>query len=226
MCGRFTLTLSPELIAEVIGQIDAARIHPRYNIAPTQQVAVIREDAGGQRHLDSLRWGLIPPWAKDAAVGNHMINARSETVAEKPAFRHAFRSRRCLILASGFYEWRKEGSQKQPLYVHMKDGGSMIFAGLWESWKSPEGEIVESCTILTTCSNSLIRPLHDRMPVILGRGDWDTWLSPEATREQLTMLFQPHPSELLDMYPVGTGVNSPRNDFPELIAPIQQPQTK
>ena len=221
MCGRFTLTLSSELFAEVIGQIEAARIQPRYNIAPTQQVAVVREDAGGRRHLDFLRWGLIPPWAKDVAVGNHMINARSETVHEKPAFSHAFRFRRCLILASGFFEWRKDGGRKQPLYVHMKDGGLMVFAGLWESWKSPQGEIVESCTILTTSSNSLIRPLHDRMPVILGTSDGDIWLSHETTREQLVPLFQPYPSELLDMYPVGPGVNSPRNDSPELIEPIQ-----
>lgn len=223
MCGRFTLAISPELLAEVIGEIEAERIQPRYNIAPTQQVAVIRLDAGGKRHLAYLRWGLIPPWAKDAAVGNHMINARSETVAEKPAFRHAFRSRRCLVPASGFFEWKEEGGRKQPLYVHMKDGGPMIFAGLWESWKSPEGETVESCTILTTSSNGLIRPLHDRMPVILGRNDWDIWLSCEATREQLTPLFQPYPSELLAMYPVGTGVNSPRNDSPELIEPLQHP---
>lgn len=220
MCGRFTLVIPPELLAEIIGAIEAARVQPRYNIAPTQQAAVVRQDAGGQRHLDYLRWGLIPPWAKDASVGNHMINARSETVAEKPAFRHAFRSRRCLVPASGFYEWKAEGGRKQPLYVHMKDGSPMIFAALWESWKSPEGAILESFTILTTASNSLIQPLHDRMPVILSRHDWDLWLSREATREQLTQLFQPFPSDLLDMYPVGTAVNSPLNDSPELIEPI------
>lgn len=223
MCGRFTLALPPELIAEVIGGIEQTHIQPRYNIAPTQQVAVIRQDPSGRRHLAYLRWGLIPPWAKDASVGNHMINARAETVHEKPSFRHAFRSRRCLIPASGFYEWKAEGKNKQPLYIHMNDRGLMIFAGLWESWRSPDNEIVESCTILTTSSNSLIQPLHDRMPVILHRSDWDTWLSPAATRDQLAPFFQPFPTDLLAMYPVGTGVNSPRNDSPELIEPLQQP---
>lgn len=220
MCGRFTLALPVEMLAEVIGEIEQGRILPRYNIAPTQQVAVVRQDAGGQRHLSYLRWGLIPPWAKDASVGSPMINARAETVHEKPAFRHAFRSRRCLIPASGFFEWEKKEGRKQPLYIRMKDGGPMIFAGFWESWKSPDGGIVESCTILTTSANSLIRPIHDRMPVILGRSDWDTWLSRDATREQLTMLFQPYPSDLLHLYPVGTGVNNPRNDSPDLIDPL------
>ncbi len=221
MCGRFTLTLPPELLAEIIGEIEHARIQPRYNIAPTQQVAVIRQDNDGRRHLAYLHWGLIPPWAKDATVGNHMINARAETVHEKPSFRHAFRSRRCLIPASGFYEWRAEGGKKQPLYIHMIDNGPMIFAGLWESWRSPEDAVIESCTIITTSSNSLIQPLHDRMPVILDKPGWKTWLTPDATREQLTPLFHPFSSDLLTMYPVGTGVNSPRNDSPELIEPLQ-----
>ncbi|MRR59197.1 MAG: SOS response-associated peptidase [Deltaproteobacteria bacterium] len=226
MCGRFTLALPPELIAEVIGGIEQAHIQLRYNIAPTQLIAVIRQNTDGRRHLEYLRWGLIPPWAKDASIGNHMINARSETVHEKPAFRHAFRSRRCLIPASGFYEWRTDGGKKQPLYIQMKDRGPMIFAGLWESWRSSNNEIAESCTIITTSSNSLIQPLHDRMPVILDRNAWDTWLSPAAIREQLTPLFQPFPSDLLDMYPVGTGVNSPRNDSPDLIEPLLQSQAE
>lgn len=220
MCGRFTLAISPELLAEVIGEIEAERIQPRYNIAPTQQVAVIRQDPGGRRRLDYLRWGLIPPWAKDSSIGNRMINARAETVHEKPAFRHAFHSRRCLIPASGFYEWILEGVKKLPLYIHMKDGGPMIFAGLWESWKPPTGEVIESCTILTTTSNSLIQPFHDRMPVILGRKDWDTWLSREAMRDQLTPLFQSYPSNLLDWYPVSDLVNNPRNDTPECLIPV------
>ncbi|MBT0895433.1 SOS response-associated peptidase [Geobacter hydrogenophilus] len=159
------------MLAEVIGEIEQGRIQPRYNIAPTQQVAVVRQDAGGQRHLSYLRWGLIPPWAKDVSVGNPMINAWVETVHEKPAFLHAFRSRRCHVFASGFFEWENKKGRRQPLYICMKDGGPMIFAGLWESWKSPEAEIIETCTILTTNANSLIRPIHDRMPVILGRSD-------------------------------------------------------
>lgn len=224
MCGRFTLALPPELIAEVIGGIEQNHLQPRYNIAPTQLVAVIRQDTRGRRYLGYLRWGLIPSWAKDASSGSRMINARAETVHEKPAFRHAFRSRRCIIPASGFYEWQTEAGKKQPLYIRMKDDGPMIFAGLWESWRSPEGEIVESCTILTTTSNSLIRPIHDRMPVILDRSAWDIWLSPDAAREQLTTHLQPFPPDLLAMYPVGTGVNSPRNDSWELIEPLQQRQ--
>jgi putative SOS response-associated peptidase YedK len=166
MCGRFTLQISPEQLAEIFGLSEIPVFSARYNIAPTQQVAVIRSTADGRNRLDFLRWGLIPSWAKDPSIGSRMINARCETVHEKPAFRHAIKFCRCIVVASGFFEWLQEDNRKVPLYVHLKDGSPMCFAGLWDHWKTPEGETIESCTILTTSSNRLIAPLHDRMPVL------------------------------------------------------------
>jgi putative SOS response-associated peptidase YedK len=220
MCGRFTLQIPPELLAEIFGLSDIPVYPHRYNIAPTQQVAVVRNDTDHHNRLDFLRWGLIPSWAKDPSIGSKLINARSETVHEKPAFRHSIKYRRCLIPASGFYEWRKEGNRKLPLYVRLKDNRPMVFAGLWESWKSPEGGIIESCTILTTSSNKLIESLHDRMPVILHSQEFNVWLDREATNpENLMKLYQPYPADLMEMYPVSLLVNSPRNDTPDLIKP-------
>ena len=167
MCGRFTLQIPPELLAEIFGLAEIPVYPPRYNIAPTQQVAVIRQGEDGKNRFATMKWGLIPSWAKDPSIGNRMINARSETVAEKPAFRHAVRHCRCVIPASGFFEWRAEGGRKLPLYVRLKGDAPMCFAGLWEHWKSPDDGIVESCTILTTAANALIETLHDRIPVIL-----------------------------------------------------------
>lgn len=223
MCGRFDLHLPRELLAEIFGINIVQDIKPRYNIAPTQQVAVIRITPDGIKHLDSLKWGLIPSWAKDPHIGSRMINARSETVDFKPAFRTALKHRRCIIPANGFYEWREVGSKKHPLYVKLRDESPMMFAGLWAYWKSPEYEVIESCTILTTTTNELIKPLHDRMPVILEPKDIDLWLEPNVTDpEQLKPLFKPYPSELMEMYPVSDLVNSPRNDTPDLINPLQE----
>ena len=165
MCGRFTIDIPAELLTELFGLAEPPAVTPRYNIAPTQQIPVIRQYADRQNHLDYLRWGLIPSWFKDKPTSNLMINARSETVSEKPAFKQSIRYRRCVVVASGFYEWLTEG--KKPWYVRLKDRSPMVFAGLWDTWKSPEGEVVESCTILITASNRLVEPLHDRMPVIL-----------------------------------------------------------
>ena len=167
MCGRFDLHLPKELLEEIFGVSITDDIQPRYNIAPTQVVPAIRIYPDETRHLDLLKWGLIPSWAKDPSIGSKMINARSETVHEKRAFRSALKSRRCIIPANGFYEWQEVGGKKKPLYVKIKDDGPMVFAGLWDHWKNPEGEIIESCTILTTSTNELIKPLHARMPVIL-----------------------------------------------------------
>ncbi len=166
MCGRFTLQIPPEQLAEIFGLHEIPVFPPRYNIAPSQKVAVIRQNGDGQNRLDFLRWGLIPSWAEDMSIGYRMINGRSETVHEKHSFRHSIRFRRCIIPATGFYEWVADGKAKKPLYMRMKDGSPMMFAGLWESWKSPEKDVVETCTILTTSSNKLIAPLHDRMPVL------------------------------------------------------------
>jgi putative SOS response-associated peptidase YedK len=221
MCGRFTLQIPPEQLAEIFGLLDIPVFPARYNIAPSQNVAVIRQTADGQKRLDFLHWGLIPSWAKDKSVGNHIINACSETVGEKPAFRYAIKYRRCLIPTSGFYEWLAEGKTKKPLYVRMKDASPMVFAGLWESWKSPDGEVIESCTILTTSSNKLIEPLHERMPVILHPQEYSLWLDRETTDpEKLKSLYKPYPAERMEMYPVSPQVNSPKIDSPDLINPL------
>jgi len=219
MCGRFTLQVAPELTAEIFGLPDIPALPARYNIAPSQQVAVIRRNNDGQNRLEMLRWGLIPSWAKDKTMGNSMINARAETVAEKPAFRSAIKYRRCLVLASGFYEWKEEGGRKAS-YIVLRDGSPMVFAGLWESWKSPEGEVTESCAILTTSSNKLMESLHERMPVILHREEFALWLDRAVVDpELLAHLYQPYPADMMAMYPVSQQVNSPNNDSPELIKP-------
>lgn len=221
MCGRFTLQISPEMLAEIFSLIEVPTFPARYNIAPTQQIAIIREDINHRNRLNFVYWGLIPGWAKDKSVGNHMINARAETVHEKPAFRHAIRYRRCLIPASAFYEWRKEGGRKIPLSIHLKDGSPMVFVGLWETWKSPEGVNLESCTILTTTANKLIEPIHERMPVILHPEDYDHWLDRDMTDPtKLRNLYQPYPSDKMESFEVSTAVNNPRNDSPDLILPI------
>jgi putative SOS response-associated peptidase YedK len=223
MCGRFTLHLPPELLAEIFGLLEIPVYPARYNIAPTQKVAVIRCVGDGRNRLDFFRWGLVPSWAKDLGIGNKMINAKAETVHEKAAFRHAIRHRRCLVPASGFFEWRHEGKGKIPLYVRLKNGSPMVFAAIWESWKSPEGETVESCAVLTTSSNELIEPLHDRMPVILHPEEYRLWLDPEISDPaKLRHLYRPYPPDQMVMYPVSPLVNSPRNDTPDLISPVTQ----
>ena len=191
---------------------------PRYNIAPTQLVAVVRLD-DGQRVIKPLRWGLIPSWAKDARIGNSLINARSETVAEKPAFRAAFKKQRCLIPTTGFYEWvATGGKKKQPLHIGMIDGRPFALAGLWERWSDAEGAVVESCTILTTTANDLMRPFHDRMPVILAPADYGTWLDPQTPIEALQALLRPYPAEGMVAVPVGSYVSNPRHEGPQCLA--------
>jgi putative SOS response-associated peptidase YedK len=223
MCGRFTLHIPPELLAEIFGLIEIPTYPAHYNIAPSQKVAVIRQNGDGQNWLDFLRWGLIPSWAEDISIGYKLINARSETVHEKHSFRHAVKYRRCLIPTSGFYEWLPEEKAKIPFYVHLKDGSPMGFAGLWESWKSPEDEKVESCTILTTSSNKLIEPLHDRMPVILHPEEYNIWLDRDITDpEKLKPLYKPYPADNMEMYPVSPQVNSPKSDGPDLIMPVSE----
>src|SRR5210317_2143755 len=172
MCGRFVLENSPEQLMKVYRLSSLPELSPRYNIAPSQQIAVIRQQNGGDRELVFMQWGLIPSWAKDPTVSYKMINARSETAHEKPSFKQAFRSRRCIIPATGFYEWETIGKEKIPHYIHLYGGEIMSLAGLWERWKSPEGEEIKTCTILTTAANSLVRHLHDRMPVILHRDEF------------------------------------------------------
>jgi putative SOS response-associated peptidase YedK len=193
---------------------------PRYNIAPAQSVLTIIDDEGGHR-AGLLRWGLIPAWAKDPTIGNRMINARAETVAEKPSFRRALQKRRCLVLADGFYEWRKEGRTKTPMFITLKSREPFAFAGLWETWEPPTGDPVRSCTIITTSPNSLMAAIHDRMPVILPRAAESLWLDRTVTDPQaLLPLLAPYAAELMKAYAVSPLVNLPRNDTPACIEPL------
>lgn len=222
MCGRFTQTQSAEAIATLFQLAEPPTVTPSYNIAPTQSVGVIVATVDQPAHqFRPLRWGLIPSWAKDPSMGNRLINARSETVAEKPAFRSAFRQRRCLVLADGFYEWRRSQGQKQPFYFHLREQPLFAFAGLWEQWHSPEGEAIASCTILTTAANELLSQVHDRMPVILAPNTYDQWLDPTLRDpERLKPLLQPYPATFMDSYPVSSQVNSPRHNSPDCIQAI------
>ena len=224
MCGRFTLRTPAHRLAEAFGVCDLPNLAPRYNIAPSQDVAAVRraEDGDG-RELVLLRWGLVPYWAKDPAIGNRMINARAETVAEKPAFRAAFRRRRCLVAADGFYEWQKTADgKKQPWFIRLADDAPFAIAGLWERWKSPQGDAVESCTLITTAANETLGPIHDRMPVILAPDAWDAWLAPEsASAGALTALLRPYTGDGLTAQRIGRLVNDPRSDEPACIAPLE-----
>jgi putative SOS response-associated peptidase YedK len=224
MCGRFTLTDPDADLAVQFNLPGVPEMSPRYNIAPTQPVAAVRVQAAtAQREMVLLRWGLIPFWAKDLKIGARMINARSETVAEKPAFRAAFRERRCLVVADGFYEWQKQNGTKQPYFIRLQDTHPFAFAGLWEHWKGPDDTIVESCTLLTTQPNELLKPIHNRMPVILHPRDYDLWLDHEVQKAALLQhLFHPYPAGQMDAYPVSRWVNSPANDDPSCIQPLSQ----
>lgn len=219
MCGRFTLFTPASRLAEQFLPGEPLSVAPRYNIAPSQPVLAVRPSpAAGRREFAMPRWGLVPAWARDAAIGNRLINARAETVSEKPAFRRAFRERRCLIPADGFYEWKKEGAGKRPFYVRRRDGAPFAFAGIWERWEGTGGEAVETCAILTTEPNELLAPLHDRMPLIVPPEEYGRWLDPSLrTPERLAPLLRPFPSAALEAFPVGREVNNPRADDPSLI---------
>ncbi len=221
MCGRFTSKAKPKDIEKEfkVGKLNPKLFEPRYNIAPTQIIPAVLESEG-ERIVNALRWGLIPSWAKDASIGSKMINARSETLAEKPSFRNAFKSRRCIIPASGFFEWLKKGSgAKQPFYFYLKDKDVFGFAGLYEEWLDREsGELIETCTIITTEANEVLEPVHERMPVILKAENYDLWLDEkEKNTERLQKLLVPYPSEEMASHAVSKAVNSPSYDAPELI---------
>ena len=220
MCGRFTLTANQQLLARRFEfQGDRLELEPNYNVAPTQNVLTVI-DAGENRRGGFMRWGLIPHWAKTPAVGSRMINARAETVAQKPAFRAALKRRRCLVLADGFYEWRKMGRARTPMRIAMESGDPFAFAGLWSIWKDPEGNAVPSCAIITTQANDLLRPIHNRMPVILPREMEEFWLDRDVQdSESLTDVLTSYPSDLMHAYPVSNLVNSVRNNSPEVMEP-------
>jgi len=251
MCGRFVQASSPELLVERFGvdELAAPRHEPSYNVAPRATVYAVRDRGGGggsadrdrkagardgdqsdqedsrRRYLSDLRWGLIPSWAKDPKVGDRMINARAESLADKPAYERAFRRHRCLVPAEGFYEWQRRGSGKQPMFIHRRDGEPMAFAGLWAAWRDEndsEADWLRSCVIVTTNANDTVAPLHDRMPVVLEERDWDRWLDPEAGDvDTLAQLLTPADDDLLVAYPVGTRVNSADNDGPELVERVE-----
>ncbi len=220
MCGRYMLTVSGEVLARLFELDTAPELAPRYNIAPTQPAPVVRSREGS-RELRELRWGLVPRWARDPSMGARLINARAETAAAKPSFREAFRSRRCLVPANGFFEWQKLPGGKQPWLVRFADRRPFALAGLWERWTPPEGTPLETFTILTTEPNAVVAPLHGRMPVILPPEAWDPWLDP-ALRDpgRLAPLLRPCPPEGMETFPVSRLVNSPANDSPECAEPL------
>jgi putative SOS response-associated peptidase YedK len=219
-----------EVLAELFELVEMPEITPRYNIAPTQSVVAVHASEGAGRHGEMMHWGLIPSWADDPAIGARMINARAETVATKPSFRSAFRQRRCLVAADGFYEWQKLERRKQPHYIRLRDGRPFAFAGLWENWESRDSAStpasVRSCTIITTEPNELVAPLHNRMPVILHARDYDAWLAPDTRPvDTLGRLLRPYPADEMEASPVSTRVNKPSNDSPECIEPIRTGQS-
>jgi putative SOS response-associated peptidase YedK len=222
MCGRFTLIAPGEAVADLFQLPETPILAPRFNIAPTQPIAAVRVSSiGGDRELTHFHWGLIPRWAKDPKIGSRMINARSETAAEKPSFRAAFKYRRCLVPADGFYEWQKLNGGKQPVRIQMDDGGLFAIAGLWEHWISADGSEIESCTLLTTEPNDFLRPIHNRMPVIISPDDFDLWLDPGAQHPgEVQHLLRAYPAEAMSHYPVSTHVNNPRNEDPLCIEPL------
>ncbi len=220
MCGRYVLVADPNIIQQSFNLDTIIEFAPRYNIAPTQYVPVITNER--PKALDLYRWGLIPSWAKDESIGNKMINARADGVAEKPSYRSAFKRRRCLVPATGFYEWQKgDGKTKTPMFIHPTDQDVFAFAGLWEVWHSSDGSELRTFTIITTDANDFMRPIHDRMPVILHKADYDLWLEPgEVPAAKLQPLLRGYESSKMTAYEVSRAVNTPMIDEPQLIEPV------
>jgi putative SOS response-associated peptidase YedK len=224
MCGRFTNKAKPEQIKKEfkIGNKNPNLYQPRYNIAPSQMIEVVFEPEN-ERILSPLKWGLVPHWAKDAEIGNRMINARAETLTEKPSFREAFKSRRCIIPASGFYEWQKKSTgAKQPFYFYLKDKEVFGFAGLWEEWIDKQtGEALETCTIITTEANEVLKPVHERMPVILKAEYYEQWLDAKETKtDRIQKMLVPYRGEEMTLHPVSRSINIAEANSPELIVPL------
>ena len=222
MCGRFTLFEADKILSKEFGVSGVPPLSPRYNIAPSQPIAAVRTPHTGiGRELAHLRWGLVPSWSKDPAIGNRLINARAETVREKPSFRNAFRRHRCLIPTNGFYEWQRQERGKQPYFVRMRDERIFAFAGLWDRWESPDGGVIETCAILTTAANAVLAPIHGRMPVILPQAEYARWLDPALKDpDSLSPLLVPFPPEGMLAIPVSPRVNAPSTDDEKCIAPL------
>ena len=224
MCGRYRLSRSQRQLQECFDTYGDVELSPRYNIAPSQPVITIRQDAHEPiRKLATMRWGLIPSWAKDASMAFKTINARAETVAATASFREPFKSQRCLIPADGFYEWQRNGKTKQPYCFEVNDGELFAFAGLWDRWRNPQGELIESCTILTTTPNSLLADIHDRMPVILSSDNYDLWLDPAfRSTASVTEMLKPFDAALMRRYPVSTRVNNVQNEDADCATPLDR----
>jgi putative SOS response-associated peptidase YedK len=220
MCGRYGITTAPEAMRSLFRYPDQPNFPPRYNVAPSQPIAIVRF-VEGQRRFALVRWGLIPSWVKDPRAFSLLINARGESVRDKPAFRSAMRYRRCIIPADGFYEWRRDGERKRPYFVRLKTGGLMAFAGLWEAWSGPNGEEMETAVIVTTTANDTLRPIHDRMPVIVAPESFDLWLDcGQCDADAAAALIAPAPVHLLEVHEVSTAVNRTANDSEALIEPV------
>ncbi len=221
MCGRFTLTVNPADLQDAFSNYTfPTQFAPRFNIAPSQPVLAIPNN--DKFKADFFIWGLIPLWAKDPSIGNRLINARAETLAEKPSFRGSYKHKRCLVLADGYYEWQATGVKKPkvPYFIHMQDRQPFAIAGLWDTWEGPDGSSLQTCTLITTAPNELMEPIHDRMPAILHPRDYAKWLDPAPqTPERLQALLKPFPAESMAAHPVSTLVNKPENDSPELVVP-------
>lgn len=216
MCGRFAFNASREQVQRQFGVPTVPALTPRYNVAPTQVIAVIGQTADGTRKMAMLRWGLIPSWSSGPRPGP--INARSETIAQKPTFRDSFRERRCLIPSTGFYEWQKVGSRKVPHLIRLRSQEPYALAGIWDIWGEGK-ERIAICCIITVAANDLVRPLHERMPAILRPEEYGAWLDPKTPLSQVQALLRPYPAEEMEVVRVGQAVNSPRNDGPECVAP-------
>lgn len=220
MCGRYAITSAPEAIRALFGYVGQPNFPPRFNIAPTQPIPVVRL-VDGTRGFALLRWGLIPSWVKDPRTFSLLINARGESVLDKPAFRNAMKRRRCLIPADGFYEWKPDGPRKQPYFVRPRNAGPIAFAGLWETWMGPNGEEMETACIVTTAANRALRAIHDRMPAVIAPEAFGLWLdAAKVDAETAAALIAPAPEALLTAYAVSTAVNRTANDTPALIAPL------
>ena len=225
MCGRYSLKTPADTLAKHFRLAKAPSLSSRFNIAPSQPIAIVRIHVPQEnRECVMVRWGLIPSWAKDPSIGNKMINARAETISEKPAFREALARSRCLVPADGYYEWQRQGrmgQRKQPFYIRIRDGRPFAFAGLWERWVEPDGKVIATCAILTTEPNKSLKEIHERMPVILGPKDYDQWLDPYIRQAALLQsLFRPYPQEEMTAYPVSLRVNDPNHDDAGCIEPL------
>jgi putative SOS response-associated peptidase YedK len=223
MCGRYRLTRSQKQLEDHFDAYGEVEVLPRYNIAPSQSVLTIRQDARKPgRNLSTMRWGLLPSWAKDMSIGYKTINARAETVGTTTSFREPFKSQRCLVPADGFYEWQRNGQTKQPYCFEVNDGELFAFAGLWDRWTNPQGESIESCTILTTTPNPLLADIHDRMPVILSPDNYDLWLDPGfRDTASVSEMLKPFDPALMRRYPVSTRVNQVQNNDPDCAKALE-----